>query len=86
MKDDLPRSLRSARANMIGTDDEDLYWTCQDAAFEIESLRRTLEIAVAEMSKYAQRAGFFEGTLLAIKHGVTDNPRDAASQALAKKQ
>lgn len=33
--------LRQTRADMIGTDDEQHYWDCQDAAAEIERLRLT---------------------------------------------
>jgi hypothetical protein len=33
--------LRQTRANMLGTDDEDHYWDCHDAAGEIERLRLT---------------------------------------------
>ena len=35
------RRLRQTRANMIGTDDEQHYWDCHDAAGEIERLRLT---------------------------------------------
>jgi hypothetical protein len=33
--------LRQTRADMIGTDDEDHYWDCHEAAGEIERLRLT---------------------------------------------
>jgi len=33
--------LRQTRASMLGTDDEDHYWDCHDAAGEIERLRLT---------------------------------------------
>ena len=36
---DLVRRLRQTRANMIGTDDEDHYFDCHEAAAEIERLR-----------------------------------------------
>jgi hypothetical protein len=35
--------LRSAPANLIGTEGEDCYWACQDAAAEIERLRSEVE-------------------------------------------
>lgn len=38
---DIVTRLRQARANMIGTDDEQHYWDCHDAAAEIERLRLT---------------------------------------------
>ena len=37
--DDITERLRETRANMIGTDDEQHYWDCHDAAKEIERLR-----------------------------------------------
>lgn len=42
MTDDLVRRLRSARASMLGTDDEDTYWACHDAANEIKELHELL--------------------------------------------
>ena len=36
---DLVRRLRQTRADMLGTDDEDHYWACHEAAAEIERLR-----------------------------------------------
>lgn len=42
--DDIANRLRSTRADMIGTDDEQHYWDCHDAAREIESLRRDAEL------------------------------------------
>ena len=38
---DIATRLRQTRANMIGTDDEQHYWDCYDAAAEIERLRLT---------------------------------------------
>lgn len=35
---ELTDRLRSARANMLGADEEDLYFTCHEAAGEIERL------------------------------------------------
>jgi hypothetical protein len=37
---DIATRLRQARANMIGTDDEQHYFDCHEAAAEIERLRR----------------------------------------------
>ena len=42
-KVDICDQLRLAPANLIGTDDEERYWVCHDAAREIESLRLTDE-------------------------------------------
>ena len=38
---DIVTRLRQTRADMIGTDDEDHYWDCHEAAGEIERLRLT---------------------------------------------
>jgi len=38
---DIVTRLRQTRADMIGTDDEQHYWDCHDAAGEIERLRLT---------------------------------------------
>jgi hypothetical protein len=38
---DIARRLRQTRANMLGTEDEDHYWDCHEAAAEIERLRLT---------------------------------------------
>jgi hypothetical protein len=40
-EDDIVRRLRRTRADMIGTDDEDHYFDCHDAANEIERLRKS---------------------------------------------
>lgn len=40
---DLPRRLRQTRANMIGTEDEQHYWDCHDAAAEIERLQKIID-------------------------------------------
>lgn len=40
MRTDLVKRLRQTRADMLGTDDEDHYWDCHEAAAEIERLRR----------------------------------------------
>ena len=50
---DIATRLRQTRANMIGTDDEQHYWDCYDAAAAIERLRLTdaereaIELAIA---------------------------------------
>lgn len=41
--EDIAIRLRSTRANMIGTDDEQHYWDCQDAADEIVRLRKEID-------------------------------------------
>lgn len=41
-KEDVVTRLRKTRANMLGTDDEEHYWDCHDAAEEILKLRQAL--------------------------------------------
>ena len=48
MNDDSTTRLRQTRVNMLGTDDEEHYWDCQDAAAEIEPLRGYRDIAEAD--------------------------------------
>ena len=40
--DDITTRLRQTRADMIGTDDEQHYWDCHDAADEIERLHTAI--------------------------------------------
>jgi hypothetical protein len=51
------RRLRQTRADMLGTDDEDHYFDCHEAAGEIERLRlwKTLTDAEREAVDYARR-------------------------------
>jgi hypothetical protein len=41
--DDICRRLRQARASMLGTEDEDTFWACHDAAAEIMRLRKQID-------------------------------------------
>ena len=45
---DITRRLRQTRADMLGTDDEDHYWDCHEAAAEIERLRWWARLTDAE--------------------------------------
>lgn len=47
---DIPTRLRQTRANMLGTEDEQHYWDCHDAAAEIERLRLT-DVERASMTR-----------------------------------
>ena len=47
---DIVTRLRQTRANMLGTDDEQHFWDCHDAAAEIELLRGYRDEAEAEAS------------------------------------
>jgi hypothetical protein len=49
----LPSQLRKARASMLGTDDEKLYWDCHEAAGEIEHLQRKVAELEAAIAKQA---------------------------------
>ena len=50
---DIATRLRQTRADMIGTDDEQHYWDCHDAAGEIDRLR--LELSVQKACTVAGR-------------------------------
>lgn len=50
---DIATRLRQTRANMIGTEDEDHYWDCQDAADEIERQRKLINDYVKICQSYA---------------------------------
>jgi hypothetical protein len=47
-KADITTRLRQTRANMLGTEDEQHYWDCHEAAAEIERLRRWGRLTDAE--------------------------------------
>ena len=56
---DITTRLRQTRANMIGTDDEQHYWDCHDAAAEIERLRRLNTITGEEREAIREAAGAY---------------------------
>jgi hypothetical protein len=45
---DIATRLRQTRANMLGTEDEQHYWDCHEAAAEIERLRLWGRLTSAE--------------------------------------
>ena len=47
---DIATRLRQTRADMIGTDDEQHYWDCHDAANVIESLRTEIRTQRQEIA------------------------------------
>jgi len=49
---DITTRLRQTRANMLGTDDEQHYWDCQDAAAEIERLQKLLQLATVPAARH----------------------------------
>lgn len=46
---DICVKLRRASAGMLGTDNEDTFWACHDAADEIDRLRVQLAVTKARM-------------------------------------
>jgi len=47
---DIATRLRQTRASMIGTDDEQHYWDCHQAADHIESLRQEVRTQRLEIA------------------------------------
>jgi hypothetical protein len=69
------RRLRQTRADMIGTDDEQHYWDCQDAAAEIERLRgQPCPYVTGTVTRYC--------TLTPL--ALTDAEREAIERAIDK--
>jgi endo-1,4-beta-mannosidase len=52
---DLVSNLRRTRADMIGTDDEEHYWECHEAADRIEELEKS-EASLLQTIKGWQKA------------------------------
>lgn len=59
MTTDLATRLRQTRADMIGTDDEEHYFDCHEAAAEIERLRRWGRLTDAEQWAIREAAGAY---------------------------
>lgn len=51
MDDEIARNLRRTRADMLGTDDEEHYWHCHEAAAELDRLYAH----IAEVEAWAAR-------------------------------
>jgi glycine cleavage system aminomethyltransferase T len=71
--------LRQTRANMIGTDDEQHYWDCQDAANEIERLRLTIRRLAEQDATLSVQGGNVTVTMDAT---LTDEEREAIEWAM----
>ena len=56
---DIVTRLRQTRANMIGTDDEQHYFDCHEAAGEIERLRRWSKLTDIERDSLNEAADFY---------------------------
>ena len=87
--DDVSKRLRTVPANMIGTEFEEVYWLCHDAAGWIDAFlaaeQRNREtvlslMRMANLSCY--RYGWFEGILGMIANGHCDYAQEAARKAL----
>jgi hypothetical protein len=67
--------LRQTRASMLGTDDEDHYWDCHDAAGEIERLRLTdAEREAVDWAAYAAEQ-WYEHTAAATLRGLLERTK-----------
>ena len=51
---DLATRLRQTRADMLGTDDEEHYWDCHEAAAQIEHLRLWGRLTDAEREAFKE--------------------------------
>jgi hypothetical protein len=57
---DLATRLRQTRADMLGTDDEDHYWACHEAAAEIQRLRLWGRLTADERRAVREAAEAYE--------------------------
>jgi len=76
---DITTRLRQTRADMIGTDDEDHYFDCHEAAGEIERLRRWGRLTDAEReaidwAAYAAEK-WYEHTAAATLRGLLERTK-----------
>jgi hypothetical protein len=72
---DITTRLRQTRADMLGTDDEQHYWDCHDAAAEIERLRLTdAEREAIDWAAYAAEK-WYEHTAAATLRGLLERTK-----------
>jgi hypothetical protein len=90
MNDTVTR-LRQTRANMIGTEDEQHYFDCQEAAGEIERLRGDLEVrrlqldaAAGEVQKLRSRLRLADAAIRSESPTLTDAEREAIAMAYSR--
>jgi hypothetical protein len=76
---DIATRLRQTRADMIGTDDENHYWDCHDAADEIERLREAIRRLADQDATLSVQGGNVTVTLDAT---LTDQERKAIATAV----
>ena len=78
-KADIATRLRQTRANMIGTDDEQHYWDCVEAAAEIELLEAAHKCSGSAL---AVIDGGFQNAVQEIERlRLTDAEREAVERA-----
>ena len=70
----LTTRLRQTRADMIGTDDENHYWDCHDAAAEIDRLREAIRSLADQDATLSVQGGNVTVTMDAT---LTDEEREA---------
>jgi hypothetical protein len=71
---DIAIRMRQTRADMIGTDDEQHYWDCHDAADEIERLRLATRRLAEQDATLSVQGGSVTVTMDAT---LTDEEREA---------
>jgi hypothetical protein len=76
---DIVSRLRQTRADMIGTNDEQHYWDCHDAAAEIELLRLAIRRLADQDATLAVCDGAVTVTMDAT---LTDAEREAIEAAI----
>jgi hypothetical protein len=76
--DDITTRLRQTRANMIGTDDEQHYFDCHEAAAEIERLREAIRRLAEQDATLSVQGGSVTVTMDAT---LTDEEREAVREA-----
>jgi hypothetical protein len=76
---DITTRLQQTRADMIGTDDEQHYFDCHEAAGEIERLRRWGRLTDAERERVSVVADW------ASEHLGQDDPGVVALRALMER-
>jgi hypothetical protein len=76
---DIVERLRQTRADMIGTDDEQHYWDCHDAAAEIERLR----LAIRRLADQDATLSVCDGAVtVTMDATITDEERVAIERVL----
>ena len=80
-KADIARRLRQTRANMLGTDDEQHYWDCVEAAAEIELLEAAHRVSGSAVAVI--HSGFQNAVAEIQRLRLTDAEREAVAGGIA---